>query len=101
LSRGLWSTVAVARPIKLNERQVAVLRWIGEGCLHRDWPDESHKNTARALASRGLAEVCRKKKVWTATITSAGMYYLEHGRPEPRGMLTSKRVAAWSKTRPG
>jgi hypothetical protein len=97
----LWSTVAVARPIKLNERQVAVLRWIGEGCLHRDWPDESHKNTARALASRGLAEVCRKKKVWTATITSAGMYYLEHGRPEPRGMLTSKRVAAWSKTRPG
>jgi excisionase family DNA binding protein len=80
----MWSTVVVARPIKLSNRQVAVLRWIGGGCPRRDWPDESHKNTARALASRGLAEVGRKKKVWTATITSAGEYYLEHGRPEPR-----------------
>jgi hypothetical protein len=57
---GLWSTVVVVRPIKLGDRRVAVLRWIGDGCPPRDWPDESHKNTARALASRGLAEVGRK-----------------------------------------
>jgi hypothetical protein len=83
-SGAVWSTVVVARPIKLSDRQVAVLRWIGDGCPGRAWPDESHKNTARALASRGPAEVGRKKKVWTATITSAGEYYLDHGRPEPR-----------------
>jgi hypothetical protein len=81
---GVWSTVVVVRPIKLSERQVGVLRWIGDGCPGRDWPDESHKNTARALASRGLVEVGRKKKVWPATMTGAGEYYLEHGRPEPR-----------------
>jgi hypothetical protein len=81
---GVWSTVVVARPVKLSDGQVAVLRWIGDGCPGRDWPDESQKNTARALASRGLAEVGRKKKVRTATITSAGVYYLEHGRLEPR-----------------
>ena len=79
----MWSTTPVARPAKLNERQVTVLKWIGEGCPAQDWPDESHKNTARALASRGLVEVSRKKKIWTATLTSTGEYYLEHGRPEP------------------
>jgi hypothetical protein len=82
---GLWSTVVVARPIKLSDRQVAVLSWIGDGCPRGAWPDEGHKNMARALAGRGLVEVGREKKVWTATITSAGEYYLEYGRPEPRG----------------
>lgn len=86
----MWSTVGVARPTKLNERQVAVLRWIAEGCPQRDWPDESHKNTARALASRGLAEVGRKSKFGTATITSAGEYYLKHGHLEPRPVMDLK-----------
>jgi len=80
----------VARSTKLNERQIAVLRWIGEGCPDRNWPDESHKNTARALASRGLAEVGRKSKVWTATITRSGEYYLEHGHLEPRPEMDLK-----------
>jgi len=48
-------------------------------------PTRATRNTARALASRGLEEVGRKKMVWTATITSAGVYYLEHGHPEPGG----------------
>jgi excisionase family DNA binding protein len=74
----------VAEVGKLSERQLLVLRWIGDGCPEGTWPDESHKHTARALASRGLAEVRRRNKVWTATVTEAGQYYLAHGRPMPR-----------------
>lgn len=69
--------------VQLNQRQLDVLRWIGDGCPDRDWPDQSHKLTARSLAGRGLADVRRKKKIWTATITAAGQYYLEHGIPPP------------------
>jgi len=69
--------------IQLNQRQLDVLRWIGDGCPDRDWPGHSHKLTARSLAGKGLADVRRKKKIWTATITAAGQYYLEHGKPPP------------------
>jgi excisionase family DNA binding protein len=68
---------------QLNQRQLDVLRWIGEGCPDRDWPDQSHKLTARSLAGRGLVDVKRKKKIWTATITAAGQCYLERGKPPP------------------
>jgi hypothetical protein len=60
-----------------------VLRWIGDGCPDRDWPDHSHKLTARSLAGRGLADVRRKRKVWTATITDTGRYYLKRGKLPP------------------
>jgi hypothetical protein len=60
------------------------LRWIADGCAGRDWPDESHKNTARALESRGLARVRRKGKLWHAVLTGDGRHYLDHGRyPQP------------------
>lgn len=68
---------------QLNQRQLDVLRWIGDGCADCDWPDQSHKLTARSPAGRGLADVRRKKKIWTATITDAGKYCLEHGKPPP------------------
>ena len=69
--------------VQLNQRQLDVLRWIGDGCPDRDWPDQSHKLTARSLAGKDLADVRHKKKIWTATITAAGRYYLEHGKPPP------------------
>jgi hypothetical protein len=54
------------------------------GCPAREWPDDSHKLTARALESRGLARVRRKGKLWHAILTEDGQYYLDHGRyPEP------------------
>jgi excisionase family DNA binding protein len=80
----------VARP-KLSDRQVEVLRWIADGCPERSWPNETHKNTARALQGRGLAEVGRERKIWTATITEAGRYYLEHGAYEPKPVLQVER----------
>ena len=39
--------------VQLNQRQLDVLRWIGDGCPDRDWPDQSHKLTARSLAGQG------------------------------------------------
>ena len=55
--------VPSAKP--LNDRQLTVLRWIAARCPERDWPDESHKHSARALESRGLAHVARRHGVWT------------------------------------
>lgn len=80
----------MTRP-KLTERQIGVLRWIADGCPERSWPDETHKHTARALQSRGLAEVGRIRKIWTATITEAGRYYLAHGAYEPRRVFEADR----------
>lgn len=79
----------MTRP-ELSKRQIEVLRWIASGCPERSWPDETHKNTARALQSRGLADVSRKRKIWTATITEAGRYYLKHGAYEPRSLLKAE-----------
>ncbi|MDF5754606.1 helix-turn-helix domain-containing protein [Spongiactinospora sp. TRM90649] len=79
---------------KLTDRQVEVLRWIADGCPERSWPDETHKITARALQSRGLAEVSRKRKIWAATITGAGSYYLKHGAYQPKPTFEAERLGA-------
>jgi hypothetical protein len=62
----------------LNERQLAVLRWIGDGCPAGVMPDSGHKHSAVALRDRGLATVS-KRSGWHAEITAAGRHYLEHG----------------------
>jgi excisionase family DNA binding protein len=64
----------------LSDRQINVLGWIAGGCPAREWPDDSHKLTARALESRGLTRVRRKGKLWHAILTEDGQYYLDHGR---------------------
>jgi hypothetical protein len=74
-------------PRPITSRQLDVLRWIGDGCPPGRWTDETHKASARALASRGLAQVGRPKSAdgaWLATLTEVGRYYLDHGRyPAP------------------
>ena len=68
----------------LTARQLEVLRWVADRCPARDWPDESHKISARALETRGLVRVRRQNKAWNAGITEDGCYYLDHGGyPEP------------------
>ncbi|MFC4056103.1 helix-turn-helix domain-containing protein [Actinomadura syzygii] len=76
---------------RLTDRQVDTLRWIADGCPERLWADETHKHTARALESRGLVEVRRKRKIWTATITEAGKYYIEHGSYKPNPVFQAER----------
>ena len=74
-------------PRPITARQLDVLRWIGDGCPPGRWADETHKASARALAARGLTQVGRPKSAggaWSATLTEAGRYYLDHGRyPAP------------------
>lgn len=71
-------------PKPVNERQLDVLQWIGAGCPERSWPDDTFKHSAKALQNRGLARVARRGGIWTAEITDAGRYYLEHGAYPPR-----------------
>lgn len=70
----------------LTARQLEILRWVADGCPAHEWPDQSHKLSARALETRGLVRVRRKYKAWNAEITDDGHYYLDHGGyPEPPG----------------
>lgn len=63
----------------VNHRQRAILKWIADGCPGRDWPDETHKHSARALANRGLVKVSRSSGRWTAALTDDGEYFHQHG----------------------
>src|SRR5262245_15275617 len=60
----------------LNDRQVEVLRWIAEGTPRRDWPDWTHRTTAKALQARGLVRVRGHGSAWTATVTERGQRVL-------------------------
>ena len=64
----------------LNERQIEVLRWIADGCPSGIWAanDFTYKVSSNVLANRGLADVDRRRGKWSATVTNAGRYYLEH-----------------------
>lgn len=77
----------------LNDRQVTTLKWIADGCPDGRWTDTSYKTTCYALGSRGLAVVDRRPESWSAEITEAGAYYLEHRR-FPGMTLLDLRVRA-------
>jgi len=74
----------------LNERQIAVLRWIHEGCPEGRWNDFTYKTVAIALQSRRLVSVSKRGGRWKATIEQAGLHYLEHG-DFPRGHFPKQR----------
>lgn len=85
----------------LHTRQVAVLRWIAEGCPGGVMEGHSYKQTARALADRRLVTVRRGRAGWSAEITEVGRYYLEHGEfpahpptKAPAKAPTSRRPSA-------
>ncbi|GAT73022.1 hypothetical protein MHM582_1502 [Microbacterium sp. HM58-2] len=68
----------------LNDDQLAVLRWVGDGRPQGVYEDGyEHRITARALERRGLVKVSGHGRSWTATLTAGGRYYLGHGAYEP------------------
>lgn len=67
----------MAQRTTLTEQQVAVLRWVGEGCPDGVMPNLSHRVSSAALDKRGLVEVTGKRDTWSATITKAGQEYLD------------------------
>ena len=66
-----------SRPV--NDAQRAVLDWLAAGGS-QDPPRPEMKLSAAALAARGLVKVRRSVGKWTAELTEAGSYYVEHGR---------------------
>lgn len=64
----------------VNEKQLQVLQWIADGCPDGVMEGYAYKTTAAALKSRKLVKVSRKSGKWSATVTSAGAFFLEHHR---------------------
>ncbi len=63
----------------LNETQVAVLRWVDDGCPEGVVADVvSARISAAALRNRGLVRTSGHGPTWKATITAAGKEYLQH-----------------------
>jgi hypothetical protein len=63
----------------VNARQREVLAWIGDGCPPAVMVGSAYKTTAVALQNRRLATVAKRRGVWSATLTPAGRYFLDHG----------------------
>lgn len=92
----------VDRYAPLNERQLAVLRWIADGCPEEVMTGLSYKTTALALQDRRLVTVTKKRGLWRAELTDAGRFYLERGHhpqrppPRPRGWRRAPGVSGAS-----
>lgn len=86
---------------QFTDRQRAILTWVAQGCPERDWPDQSHKNSVRALANRDLVRISRPGGRWTAVLTKAGEHYHLHGeypeghryRPKPQAPASATASA--------
>lgn len=79
---------------QVNDRQHAVLQWVGAGCPDGVWETSSYKTTCQALQNRGLVAVSRKGGQWSVVLTSAGRHYLAHGTYPPPGPRPQKAQAA-------
>jgi hypothetical protein len=67
----------VAQRETLTENQVAVLRWIAEGCPSNVMQGDSPRISAAALKRRGLVTTTGHGPSWAARISQAGREYLE------------------------
>lgn len=77
---------------RLNERQLAVLRPIGDCARPVTSRQFALATTVYALRNRGLVVTKRGGGIRTAAITQAGRYYVEHER-HPADTPTSPRTA--------
>lgn len=86
---------------QVTDRQRTILAWVAEGCPERDWPDESHKNSVRAVANRDLVRISRPGGRWTALLTEAGRHYHQHGEyPEGHRFRPKPQTPAPTAARP-
>jgi hypothetical protein len=60
----------------LTQRQANILGWIGEGCPERDWPNYTHRTTAKVLQAQGLVKVKGHGPGWRATVTCSHSRWL-------------------------
>ena len=84
----------MAKIESLSARQVEVLQWVADGSPEGRWPegDYTYKTTCYGLSNRRLVTVDRRQAYWNATITDAGIYYIEH-QQFPEGHFDLGRFA--------
>lgn len=75
----------------LNSKQLAVLRWVSDGCADGVYEGMAHRVVARALHNRGLIVVKGNGRSWMARMTEDGTSYLEHGEQPPAAGRTGSR----------
>jgi hypothetical protein len=61
----------------LAEKQVALLRWIADGCADGVMEGYAHRVSASALRRRALVRISGRGATWRATITPEGRDYLK------------------------
>jgi hypothetical protein len=66
----------VGPQIKLNDAQLAVLRWVAEGSPEKVMEGYAHRLSAAALRSRGLVKISGRGPAWRARITPEGESFL-------------------------
>jgi hypothetical protein len=83
----------VAHRKTLNETQLAVLKWVADGCPDGVMDDYAHRISAAALHRRGLVRTAGRGTAWRAEVTRAGRDYLARAEgpdaPRPRQPNTS------------
>jgi hypothetical protein len=93
-----WSPIRTSRKDMahrktLNEKQLAVLRWIAEGCVGGVMDGNSHRISVAALRKRGFVKITGRGPTWSAQVTAAGREYLDRADgpnpPAPRQPNTS------------
>lgn len=70
----------------LTEAQLALLKWIGDGCPAGVMPDDdlSYRISAAALRRRGLATISGRGDSWEASLTADGRAYIDQADgPDP------------------
>jgi len=78
---------------RLNDRQLAVLRRIAAGQDAVTSREPTLATTVYALRGRRLVETPRRAGVWTAVMTAAARYYLQHGRYADSSPVTANPSA--------
>ena len=75
----------------INDAQMSVLKWIGDGCPSGVYPpgDSKHVVSALALRNRGLVTTSGRGRQWSATLTKEGLYYLRNGSYPPNPTTSS------------
>jgi hypothetical protein len=84
----------------LNDRQLRVLSWIGNGCPDGVWSDHTYKASALALQNRHLAVVSKRGGVWRAELTDDGWFYIKEGEYPPSRRKPTARARTDTKSGP-
>ena len=85
---------------KLNDTQLAVLRWIADGSPAGVMEGHGHRVSAAARRSRGLIRISGRSTTWRARITAAGEVALGIPHDESEAPLSGTALPVLDATLP-